>query len=303
MEIRQLRHLIAAIDRGTLSAAADAVFISQPALTRSLKNLEHELGVELLQRLPRGVVATEAGELFYRRANLVIHEVDKIKSDVPMASQGVVGNLKIGVGALFAEHIVDDVIWELASTNTNLSMGISFGFFEGLVERLIEGSLDVVFSNLPSVKTPDSLIIEPLSDFTIVFAAHKDDPLAELENCSAKDLEKARWIMVDRPHADEFFSQFCAAQGMNAPRNLIKSDSLGFMLSMLRKGGFVSALPRHLLHGSKQTDTLVELNIEGQEIPGKFGLIYREDITGRPALRPFCEGVREACAKIKRGSF
>lgn len=303
MEIRQLRHLVAAIDRGTLSAAADAVFISQPALTRSLKNLEHELGVELLQRLPRGVIATEAGELFYRRANLIIHEVDKIKSDVPMASEGVVGNLKIGVGALFSEHIVDDVIWELASTNTNLSMGISFGFFEGLVEKLIEGSLDVVFTNLPSVKVPDSIIVEPLSDFTIVFTAHKDHPLAQLENCSAKDLESARWIMVDRPHAEDFFSQFCATQGMKTPRNLVKSDSLGFMLSMLRKGGFISALPRHLLHGSNQADSLVELNIDGQELPGKFGLIYREDISGRPALRPFCEGVREACAKIKQGSF
>ena len=260
-------------------------------------------GVELLHRLPKGVIATEAGELFYRRANLIIHEVDKIKSDVPMVSEGVMGNLKIGVGALFAEHIIDDVICELASNNINLSMGISFGFFEGLVERLVEGSLDVVFTNLPSAKVPDSLIIEPLSDFTIVFAANKGHPLAELESCSATDLEKARWILVDRPHADEFFSQFCATQGMNAPKNLIKSDSLGFMLSMLRKGNFVSALPRHLLHSSSHVDSLVELNIGGQETAGKFGLIYREDIAGRPALKPFCEGVREACARIKRGSF
>jgi len=136
-----------------------------------------------------------------------------------------------------------------------------------------------------------------------VYAAHKDHPLAGKEKCSAKDLEKARWILVDRPHADEFFSQFCAAQGMNAPINLVKSDSLEFMLSMLRKGGFVSALPRHLLHNSSQADSLIELNIDGQEAVGKFGLIYREDITGRPALRPFCEGVREACARIKRDSF
>ena len=298
-----MRHLVAAIDRGTIRAAADAVFISQPALTRSLKNLEHELGVELLQRLPRGVVATEAGELFYRRANLIIHEVDKMKADVPMASQGVVGNLKIGVGALFAEHIVDDVIWELASTNKNLSMAISFGFFEGLVERLIEGSLDVVFTNLPSAKVPDSLIIEPLSEFSIVFAAHRDHHLSKVENCSAKELEEARWVMVDRPHADDFFSQFCAAQGMNMPRNLIKSDSLGFIQSVLRKGGFVSALPKHLLDKSNDADNLVELNISGKELTGKFGLIYREDIAGRPALEPFCEGVREACARIRRGTF
>ena len=70
MEIRQLYHLVAAIDQKSLVRAAEAVFITQPALTRSLQNLELELGVQLLLRLPRGVVATEAGEAVLVQAHL-----------------------------------------------------------------------------------------------------------------------------------------------------------------------------------------------------------------------------------------
>lgn len=299
MEIRQLRHFIAAVDAGTLSEAADAVFITQPALTRSLQNLESELGVELLQRLPRGVVATEAGQLLYRHANLVLNEVSKIKADVPQVNKGVTGNLKIGVGALFARHIVDDVVWRMASEHSELSMSISVGFFEELMQQLVDGSLDVVFSNLPSVKVPEGLIVEPLSDLTVVFVVNKEHPFADKESIDIKDLETGRWVIVDQPHASEMISQFFAAQGINTPANLVRTNSLGLISSLLRKGGFISVLPRHLLNQYGSGDELVELKLSSPKITRKFGLIYREDIAGRPALDPFIVGIRDACAKIE----
>ena len=302
MEIRQLRHLVAAINLGTLSDAADSVFITQPALTRSLQNLEHELGTKLLERLPRGVVATEAGDLLYRHANLIINEVQKIKSDVPMVAKGVAGNLKIGVAALFSHHIVDDVVWKLATSHEELNMGIKVGFFEDLISYLVEGSLDVVFSNLPSATVPDDLIVEPLNNLTVVFVANKEHPLAQESPCEIEDLESARWVIVDQPHAAEMFSQFFTAQGMSTPSNIVRTDSLGLIMSLLKKGDFVSVLPRHLVQEAGD-EGLVELKVNGPEITRKFGLIYREDITGRPALKPFFEGIRVACKSIEEGSL
>ena len=303
MEIRQLRHLVAAIDSGTLSVAADSVFITQPALTRSLQNLEHELGVELLERLPRGVTPTEAGELAYRHAHLIINEVNKIKADVPMVAKGMAGNLKIGAGALFARYIVDEVVWKLASSNEELSMSIKVGFFEDLINQLVEGTLDVVFSSLPSVKVPDELIVEPLSDLTVVFVANPDHPLAKKETCDIKDLEAARWIIVDQPHADEMFSHFFAAQGMSPPSSLLRTNSLSLITSLLNKGGFISVLPRHVAHDALEGEDLVELNVSSPQITRKFGLIYREDVVGRPSLDPFFSEIRQACAAIEAGTL
>ena len=183
MEIRQLRHLVAAIDEKSLIRAAEAVFITQPALTRSLQNLEHELGVELLLRLPRGVVATEAGEAVYRHANLVLKEISTIKADISLLAKGVTGNLKMGVSALFARYLVDDVIWQLATNQAELNMEITVGSFEDLVNDLVEGTLDVIFTNLPAVEMPEYLIVEPLGDLTAVFVASQDHPLAQKDLC------------------------------------------------------------------------------------------------------------------------
>lgn len=303
MEIRQLRHLVAAIDEKSLIRAAEAVFITQPALTRSLQNLEHELGVELLRRLPRGVVPTEAGETVYRHANLVLKEISTIKADVSLLAKGVTGNLKMGVGALFAQHVVDDVIWQLATSQSELNMEITVGTFEGLVNDLVEGTLDVLFTNLPAVEMPEYLIVEPLGVLTAVFVASKDHPLAQKQLCELSDLESARWVIVDQPHSTELFKQFFLSRGMATPVNLVRTNSLGLITSILQKGGFVSILPRHLVLESFAVEGLVELKVEAPLITRKFGLIYREDIAGRSALQPFLAALRQACTDIESGTL
>lgn len=303
MEIRQLRHLVAAIDEKSLIRAAEAVFITQPALTRSLQNLEHELGVELLRRLPRGVVPTEAGETVYRHANLVLKEISTIKADVSLLAKGVTGNLKMGVGALFAQHVVDDVIWQLATSQSELNMEITVGTFEGLVNDLVEGTLDVLFTNLPAVEMPEYLIVEPLGVLTAVFVASKDHPLAQKQLCELSDLESARWVIVDQPHSTELFKQFFLSRGMATPVNLVRTNSLGLITSILQKGGFVSILPRHLVLESFAVEGLVELKVEAPLITRKFGLIYREDIAGRSALQPFLAALRQACNDIESGTL
>ncbi|MEH6552308.1 MAG: LysR family transcriptional regulator [Pseudomonadales bacterium] len=303
MEIRQLRHLVAAIDEGTLILAADAVFITQPALTRSLQNLEHELGIELLQRLPRGVAPTAAGDLVYRHAKLILNEVNSIKTEAPLVAQGVTGKLTIGVGALFESYIVDDIVWQLATNHSELNMDIEIGLFEGLVEHLVDGNLDIVVSNLPSVDVPVSLVVEPLGVLTVVFVARHDHPLAQKDTCELKDLESARWAIMDQPHSYQMFKHLFNSEGIATPANLVRTNSLGLLISFLRKGGFVSVLPKHLLKDSFETEGLVELNIQAPAITRRIGLIYREDIAGRPLLETFCSAMRQAYALNESGSL
>ena len=80
MELRHLRHFAAVVEAGNLSKAAEKVFISQPALTRSIKNLEDIVGAELLERRPRGMVPTPAGIALYRYAQLMLNEAKSLEN-------------------------------------------------------------------------------------------------------------------------------------------------------------------------------------------------------------------------------
>src|SRR6185437_2679753 len=80
MNLRQLRYVVATADHGTMTAAAQALFVAQPALSRAIRELERELGVELFARAGRGVVLTDAGEQIVRYARDALQAVDAIES-------------------------------------------------------------------------------------------------------------------------------------------------------------------------------------------------------------------------------
>jgi len=158
MELRQLRHFVAVVDTGNLSRAAERVAISQPALTRSIKNLEDMLGVELLERKPRGVAATEAGLALYHHAQVVLNACQRLTREVRELERGVTGTVHLGVASMFATHVTGAVAEALVAAHPRLSLVVTEGFFEDLVRRMIDGRLDLVFTNFPQVSPPAELV-------------------------------------------------------------------------------------------------------------------------------------------------
>lgn len=82
MNLRALRYFVAIADAGSLTAAAAAISIAQPALTRQLRELEADLGVQLLQRTPRGVLLTQAGVTLYESAQRMLAEAARVRQEL-----------------------------------------------------------------------------------------------------------------------------------------------------------------------------------------------------------------------------
>lgn len=97
MEIRQLRYFVCVADQGSIAAAARALHVAQPALSRQIAALEGELGARLVHRLPRGVALTGAGQELARQAREVLLALKKLTTEVARAAAGGIGSLRIGV--------------------------------------------------------------------------------------------------------------------------------------------------------------------------------------------------------------
>ncbi|BDB29983.1 LysR family transcriptional regulator (plasmid) [Cupriavidus sp. P-10] len=105
MELRQLRYFVAVVELGSLSKAADAVHISQSALSLQIARLEDELDTQLLSRSSRGVLPTEAGIEFCRRARAVLQQISQMKEKAPQSATGLRGTVTIGLPASVAQAI------------------------------------------------------------------------------------------------------------------------------------------------------------------------------------------------------
>jgi DNA-binding transcriptional LysR family regulator len=296
MELRQLRHFVAVVDAGNLSRAASRVAISQPALTRSIKNLERLLGVELLERKPRGVAATEAGLAFYHQAQVVLNACGRLTRDVRELKRGVTGTVHIGIAPMFGGFILDEVVTALAAEQPALRLVVTEAFFEELVRELLDGRIDVMFCNFPLVAMASDLATEGLLDVRSPLVASVRHPLAKRRDVQKSALVDQRWVVVDQPHSLDALEKFFAADGLPGPRDVFRTNSLVLMRSLLISGAFIGAMPEHLIASELQDGTLRRVPVPGGTLQRRAGLVHRGAADTRPSISIVLQALRRACA-------
>ncbi|MEM7704422.1 MAG: LysR family transcriptional regulator [Pseudomonadota bacterium] len=294
MDIRQLKHFVAVFEQRNLSKAAEAIPLSQPALTRSMKTLEDQLGVELFERHARGATPTAAGERLYHHAKSILAECARARRDAQQPVGELAGSVALGVGALFATRIIDDMIGRFCGSHPKVRVHLQQGYFEDLINALDLGQIEVAFSNFPLLALPDSMEFEPLVQvYTSVFAA-STHPLAAQEDPPLEELRDARWASVDQPHALEVLDSLFISAGIAAPRPALQANSLTLIKSLVMSGGFVGLIPDHLVRQELADGTVTRLNVRGVPLIRSAGLITRKEAFQRPVANALAEEIRQS---------
>lgn len=303
MELRHLRHFVAVVDAGNLSKAADRVFITQPALTRSIKNLEDLLGAVLLERQPRGIVPTPAGDALYRYARLMLNEAARAQAEVQAVHKGAKGELAVGIAAMFADHIVDRAVAAVCGSGRDVALTVTQGFFEELVGALRDGRLDVIFSNLSNMHLPDDVAIEPILDVHAYVYAGIGHPLAGQVAIDRPALLGQRWAVVDQPHMRDFLAFYFAAEGLATPDYVVRTNSLNLIASLIANAGFIGVLPDHVIARRSPPGRVCKLDVPGVPVVRKAGLLTRKSMLPRPVVDLFIAELRAACASDAFGAW
>lgn len=298
MDLRQLRYFVAVHEHGNLSRAAEAIPISQPALTRSIKMLEDELGVELFQRHARGAAPTPAGERFYHHARSILAECARAREDALEAQGRLSGEVTIGMGPLFASHVIDDIVSRFCSRHELVTVTALQGFFEDLVGWLDLGQIEVAFCNFPVQELPESLIFEPLFDVrTCVFVA-SNHPLAQTSPLSKEALGQAKWANVNQPHSLNVLDAMFMSDNLAAPHVALRTNSLTLIKSLIVDSDFVGLVPEHMMARELEAGQVTRLEVPSTPIVRNAGLMMRRDGYHRPVVESLADEIRETCREL-----
>ena len=131
-----------------MSAAAAELHISQPALTKSIRQLEDILGVELFERLPTGVVPTRFGEILARRTRLMDLEYRHAVAEIQAIKGGTGGTVNVGAGPVWAVRILPPIIAAFRRQQPKVKIKLRTGVIDTLVPALLGGELDVICASL-----------------------------------------------------------------------------------------------------------------------------------------------------------
>ncbi len=294
-DLKQLRHFVSVVDTGNITRAAELAYITQPALTRSIKKMEQRMGAILLDRGPRSITPTEAGRVLYRYAKIIINQAERALADVTAVSKGEQGHVHIGIAALFAPTLVSHLIPHLSAKFPGLHTRITEGFFEDLVAGLMEGEIDVLLSNFPPGVVPPDVILKPLFQVRAEFVVGASHPLASSDKVTAEDLRNAQWAIIKHPHIVDFLDKFFAAESLPPISAAVEATSLNTLKSLVLLGQYVAMLPRRWIEKELESGEIRTIRKEGTALVREAGLILRQTETQRPTLANIIPVIEESC--------
>lgn len=178
MNTRQLQHFLAVMDMGSLSAAAEAVHLSIPALSRSLKALEEELRVSLFDRTNRRLRPTPYALVYVDRARRMVFDEREGARELGLMKNGTYGPLSFGLGSSIANYLLTPLIQHLTSNGPTLSIQAQIQSTDVLLDLLRREKLDFFIGDISSAASSTELCSEPLHRCTFGWFARPDHPLA-----------------------------------------------------------------------------------------------------------------------------
>lgn len=297
MEIQQLRHLIAAAENRNLLKAADKAYISQSGMSRSLKSLEHRLGVPLLTRGPKGVEPTIYGLTVIRRAKLILNEVARATEEVRAIKSGGIGDTKFGITQNYANYLMPDLLAALHTERPGLHVTIIADGFLELVKKVKTEEIDFAFGLIGRIHHSDGIVIEPLMANRSRVVARSGHPLAGKRNISIKDLADAPWAMLSSESVQRGFALFFETHGLPVAPQVLKGNSIALIRHVVARSDALTILPQEVVQPEIDAGQLVALDCATPVERTRIGLIFRDGGLIAPQAEIVVDRIRVAVAE------
>lgn len=246
MDLRDLQLFVAAIEHGSILRASKAENISQPALTRRIRNLEADLKVSLLERTSRGVRLTADGAVIHERACALVNEAKRLRHDVRALSGGTIGKLAVGIG-IGCEAVFRSVLARFSACHEDIDLTVQIGFYADLVSQMRAGRLDFVVAIDPMGGPDPEFQTSYVGELVSGLACRGGHPLVEKPSITAQDLAQASWAVWDSSNAARYLQGFMLRHGLGAPKIVMRTNSTVVMLTAILETDAIAVVPEHLV--------------------------------------------------------
>ena len=232
MNLRQLRYVVATADHGTMTSAAQALYVAQPALSRAVRELERELGVELFSRSGRSVTLTPVGEQVVRHARIALEAIDAIEGLSVARANGRGAELRIAVTASLEPELTGRLIPRFARDQPAVRVRvIRCEGRESVAAALRAGRADLAVTELPM---PGDLAAHPFEQREVVLISPPGVRLREPVPHAA--LNGLRLVLPARGSASRAEIDAVLERAGAAPVTAVESDDRGTWLNLVRAG-------------------------------------------------------------------
>lgn len=277
MTLQQLRDFIALADTGSLRAAAHLRGVTGPALAKSLRTLEDELHVSLLERRARGTALTEHGMALLAHARLIDAQSRQAAEDIAQRRGKLEGSVTIGVGPSPGVALVPAVLKDFQRRFPAARVTLVGGQYYDHIGPLRQGQMDLAVAAVPKGAQEAGIASEHLFQSQMIVACRRGHPLSRARHL--EDLVDSVWALTGpagRGPGSSILEAF-RERGLPAPTRLIQCDMTWTLHNLLIQSDTLCGLPRLLLEQPSLSGALQALPIVDALPLHNIGLILRAD--------------------------
>jgi len=303
IDLRQCRHVLALDQHRSFARAADALGLTQPALSRSLQMLEKSIGARLFDRDRTRVEPTPVGERLIERARLLVNQARDIEQDLQQMLGLEVGLLRIGAGPYPADLSVGTAVGRLVRRHPSLMVDLSVADWSELIRRVVSSELELAIADTGVAKQDDRLVAESLSRHQLSFFCRAGHPLAGRAALSVEELRKHPLVGTSLPPQmaalaakNKMGMRANLPSGITAPE--IRVDTFALARRIVMESDAVGGAVSSQIQDSVARGELVMLPLELPWLKTNYGIIRLANRTPSPAAMAFMEILRDVEAGI-----
>jgi LysR family hydrogen peroxide-inducible transcriptional activator len=297
IKLKDLRYLVAVADTGHFGQAAERCFISQPTLSAQLKKLEEYLGVQLIERQPRGATLTQAGTAIVARARLILSTSDEVVTIAQTHRDPLSGRLKVAMIPTIGPYVLPQVAPAVHKQMPRLDMLLFEYQTAPMLEKIQTGDVDVGILALPV--EIEGLVTRRLYDEDFNVALPEHHRLARQASVRLSDLENESLLLLEEGHClrDQAL-EVCNRISVHE-RQDFRATSLETLRQMVATGAGITLMPALASGGAYGNARGVVIRPFVRPIPHRqIGAVWRKSSARTAAIQAFCDALVK---QVRRG--
>jgi DNA-binding transcriptional LysR family regulator len=296
LKLRDLHLLMTVVQRGSMAKAATELAVSQPAVSKAIADMEHTLGLRLLDRGLNGIEPTAYGRALVKRGLTIFDELKQGIEELEFLADASVGSLRIGSTESIAAGMLPAIIERFWREHPGVRLDVAQAVISTLHYReLRERSIDLLIGRIPTPFAEDDLEADVVYDDQVVVVAGRKSKWARLRKLKLADLSDEPWIL---PPADtmpgSLALEFFRASGTEMPRAPVTTLSIHLSCRLVASGRFVATLPISVLRFGGHDLSLKVLPIKLPAQPRPVGIVSLKNRTLSPVAQLFIECVHRS---------
>jgi DNA-binding transcriptional LysR family regulator len=292
---------MAVVQAGSMSKAAALLNTTQPAISRSIADLERTIGVRLLDRSPQGVEPTVYGRALLDGGVAVFDDLRQAAKNIEFLADPAAGEVRIGCTPLLAASFVSTLIDRLSRRYPRIVFHVVTGYVEALHQELSERNVDLLMVWRFGLVADERLDFEFLFDDSCVVAAGAQSPWARRRRIGLAELTNESWVL---PPPGSWIGSVAReafrASGLDYPRTTVVTDSPQVRISLLATGRFVTIFPASAMRFPNPRPEIKALPVELPVARLANGIVTLKNRTLSPVAQLFIECAREVAKPLPK---